>query len=159
MPPGVEALFSYGALGVFSAFTLIVLWKSGHALWSVFLAKDDDPAKQGYFVRKMEAALRKEEAEIERERKQAQFIDVLIGTEARRSDLCEQHNRNLMQIGTSLAEHHVFAKAIGDDISAFRDAAMVMSTMFREITAKKWPEHLEDVNRCCDEFEKTIKRM
>lgn len=159
MPPGVEALLSYGALGVFSAFTLTVLWKAGHALWNVFLAKDDDPARQGYFVRRMEASIRKEEAEIERERKQAQFIDVLIGTETHRSELCEKHNQTLVQIGTSLAEHHVFAKTIGSDISAFRDAAMVMSSMFREMTAKKWPEYLADVNRCCDEFERTIKRM
>lgn len=159
MPPGMEQLLGYGATGVFSVFILVSAWKIGHALWSVFFAQGEDPSKQGYFIKKMNAAMRKEEAAIEREQKQAQFIDVLIGTESRRSALCEEHNRNLVQIGGSLAEHHVCAQGMNRDIAAFKAAAIVMSTMCRKVAAREWPGSLEDVNRYCDEFEREIKRM
>jgi hypothetical protein len=114
MPPGLESLVNYGALGVFMAFVLWALVKSCRYVSEQLFSRDPD--RKGLVVLKVESS-------VMRDRKMGEFMDALSEREVKQQELCDRHNAGLITISTSLAEHHSSAGEMAKDIRRLKHAA------------------------------------
>jgi hypothetical protein len=143
----VHWLFNQGALAMMLIAVLAFLIIAARRLYYDLFSRKSDC--KGLLTLKFESAVAKDQ-------KMCEFMDALTDRDEKRDTMCQRHNEGLIQISTTLAQHHGVALAMKDKLDRDQQVALHACKITRVLSAKVAPEVYPEISAHCDRIERLL---